>query len=169
MVQAVSADRKPPIPEASIREGVEPMRNERVGKSIIIAVLTFMVLFLVHIARSDDGGFHGRAELGYVIGNDLFYTDLELGYLIGSLRNLYIDIYGGVTVMSEFERENWYEARFFVPFRDRYKVGVQTGWRFMYVKFEHYCTHAVWSNEEQFKQKFFGENCTTVSVGVQFE
>jgi len=134
---------------------------------LLIVIVVVVLLLLASVARSDDGGFHGKAEFAYLIEGGVFYTNLELGYVIDLPYDLYIDLCAGVETMSEFAGTAP-QGLAFAPFRDTYTVGAQFGWRFTYVRFDHYCTHPVWSDSKQFEQKFFAENLTRVVVGVQF-
>ncbi len=150
---------------------------------MLVAVFIVMIVLLLmagYESRADDSGFHGKVEFGYVVGYETelpdmsivgegFVTEFEIGYLFDLPWDFTIDLVSHLETRFEgngMHGEQAYPS--FAPFGMRYGIEVEVGWRFTYLKWEHACTHPVYSNVEQYHEKWFGMNVTRISCGVYF-
>jgi hypothetical protein len=144
----------------------------------IFLILTIIVLILtptlLNAGDLSDLSFEPHASLscGYIPEFNSFETTLTIG---GSIWYKWMGlwIFGRVDTRSDH-----YEGLSYMPYSDKYKVGgkLMFGQKkteekesiHLYLFYEHYCIHPVYSDWEQFADNFYGENMTIYGVGFQF-
>lgn len=123
----------------------------------------------------------GEAELGHDLLSNMSYADFDLGIRFYFWKCKW-DFYGGSLTWFEME----FPADKLVtgyPFREIYKYGSRLSIAGFFIQAEHFCNHAVKSNElhmdkkfgdrylmkEKWWSNFWGETMTTISIGYEFE
>ena len=128
----------------------------KMKKFILCLVLLMAPGFL--IAQEINGSF----TMGYVPELEGFSTNLNVCLTIDRFS-----VYGGVEVLMEYNSFEFGPR--FAPYRDTYSIGSKyylTEW--LFVEFDHSCTHPVYSSYQQFYDKFTGGSRSDLTVGIQW-
>ena len=126
-------------------------------KTIILCIILLMAPGFL-IAQEINGSF----TMGYVPELEGFSTNLNVCLTIDRFS-----VYGGVEVLMEYNSFEFGPR--FAPYRDTYSIGSKyyiTEW--LFVEFDHSCTHPVYSSYQQFYDKFTGGNRTDLILGIQW-
>ena len=98
---------------------------------------------------------------------DSLFTTLDVALYIRSSKQVNGVVFGGVEVLMEPASKYSDSVLGFCPYQDRYSFGVALNVAVLSLKVEHYCIHSVWSCDLQFSEKFYVDNITKISVGLQ--
>lgn len=116
-------------------------------------------IFILLLTAAPLGAFevHGEFQAGHDIESQLSYTYIRL-----ELVEAPIMLYGGWRTWFEFDLASGY------PFRDIYEVGARFSWRNLFLDINSFCNHPVLYQEAGWRSNIWGENITTVSVGIRW-
>ena len=125
-------------------------------------MIKYLLLFLL-ISSGAMAGMFGHLEVGYVEESNDYYSDILLGYEIK-----FLDIWVADRVQMDRHKTLAYQ-----PYRSTYRIGAKINIKinqdlFTYFKAEHYCTHPVYSSTSQYYKKWFGENWTGYTIGIEW-
>ena len=126
-------------------------------KTIILCLLLLMAPGFL-IAQEINGSF----TIGYVPELEGFSTDLNVCLTIDRFS-----VYGGIEVLMEYDTFE-YGPRF-APYRSTYSFASRYYLcKWLFLEFEHSCTHPVYSSLEQFIDKFSAGTRSDLTVGIQW-
>ena len=119
-----------------------------------------LLLFLLLPGSIYAGKIHGNTQIGYIPEIEGFEAEINLQYIPWK----FLELFAGISVLMDANERNK-----FSPYRDTYLVEVKINITDnIYISAYHHCVHAVWSNEEQFYDKYAGGNKTRFAVGLQW-
>ena len=125
-------------------------------------VIYSLILFIFLLPNAINAGeIHGNCSFGYIPEADSFCTDLCIRYCFWI-----ISLGGGIETLMEKSSDS---VLFFNPYRNVYYFGAEIKpCKHLCVEAKHSCTHAIWSYEKQFYDKFESGKRTTISVGIKW-
>lgn len=133
-------------------------------EKILLIILIFISIFslsMIFVCKANAGEIHGNFNFGYVPEAKSFCTDLNIRYDFWI-----VSLGGGIETLMEKSSTS---ALFFCPYRNIYYFETKIKpFKHLYFDFKHSCTHAIWSYEKQFYDKFESGNRTDISVGIEW-
>lgn len=144
-----------------------------------------IILFLLLTCKL-NASIIGSVEVGNEAIGKLGYTDIKITYQFytGKFQH---NIYGENLTWFTYEDYNDNDRS---PFRNIYTIGYKLKYDIFYFKYEHFCNHAVISNDEFYYAGYsfywgapyisardnsrwlnnrWGENLTTFSFGIEYK
>lgn len=126
---------------------------------ILLAAALFIFLLFPLTSKADE--IHGDFSFGYIPETEDYCVELTISYHFWILV-----LQGGYETLMEQSEDS---SLFFHPYRDTYLFDFKIQpFEHLYFNLSHSCTHAVWSYEKLFYDRFEGGNRTTLSVGIRF-
>ena len=134
----------------------------------IIIVLMFI------ICKPVFAGFGVKAEIGNMLpwGTTQYYENISQYKQMYSDVCLFYDFSYGLQhrIYSGF-RCLWIRGNNNInsPYREIYTTGYKGQYGNVYIRLEHFCNHAVYSGAKYWESNMWGEQMTTISIGVEFK
>ena len=135
--------------------------------------LTLCLFFILFFCTMVFAGPFCKLELGPALENNMYFTDINLGFRFTFL-NVLSETYGGTRTWSYTD----YKKVTGHPFIDTYTIGQKFTYNGFSLNFKHHCTHTVNSEYKTFTYKkeepipasdwWYGD-VTTISVSYEFE
>jgi len=107
--------------------------------------------------------------LGYLPNSSLHFASIDVALYVRPDKVINGVVFGGVEVLMERARKYGGSRFSYCPYQDRYSFGVALNIKMVSFRIEHYCIHPVWSHPSQFRAKFYGENSTKITIGIQYQ
>lgn len=109
-------------------------------------------------------------SLGYLPNLSSYFSNIDVVLYIRPDKLINGAIFGGVEVLMERARKYGGSAFLgFCPYQDRYSFGAALNIKMVSLRIEHYCIHPVLANWTQFRERFYVESSTKISVGIQYQ
>lgn len=129
------------------------------------AIIILGLLFFLSPTSIFASEIHGHFHTGYITELESFYTDIQIDYSFGLFR-LDVLLTGGIeTLMIPSKRSSFR----FNPYRNTFYFGAELKvTNHLKIGWTHSCTHASWSYEKLFWDRFASGNRTSGYVGVEW-
>lgn len=122
-------------------------------KKIVITTMLFLCIPVLSLAEP-----YASIEVGYTQESADFFTNVIVGL---SCPRLDVNI----NIETQMDQHTLLSYQ---PYRNTYGIGLDVFVaRWLTLRAEHYCTHPVFSEREQFFNKWFGESRTRFSIKLQ--
>jgi len=129
--------------------------------------IKIIIIFLI-IINISFAEMKGYIEAGRSIEDRFVFSEIGLKYnhKVWKLRN---ELYGGVLTWAE-PADNWNSFR---PYRVIYTFGSKAVYKNWYVRYRHFCNHAVYSSaihkeKTDWLNNRWGDTMTSISIGLEF-
>lgn len=140
---------------------------------IAITVLTLILLASQVYGYRLWGEFSTGRAIGPESGNvrNLGFAEITM-HLAQPILGVTPEIYGGWRTWFSSERSSPVSQGY--PFQDIYFLGSRVEYMGIFVDVMHYCNHRVISSDRdgnaiRWNNDYYGENLTTISIGVKFD
>lgn len=140
-----------------------------------IILIFFILFFQINIFAEDKITISGNLEMGTSLAEYNAFLDVKLAL------NLYFWKFKNITYVGSRTWLIYYHNGEFtgLPYREIYYYGNKASIAGVFVKYEHYCNHVVYSPKihgnayDDFNKRwwsnYYGDDLTTISIGYEFE
>ena len=125
-----------------------------------------IICLLLIITFPVSADIHGSFEIGKDLDEDIAVAAIDLSVDI-QIWQLVWTIYGGWDTWFFI---NWESIIGQGPFRDIYEIGTRIQWKFIYIDWNYFCNHAVYSatSAKKWNDLRWGDYRNVVSVGIKW-